>query len=165
MPTAHPMEAVLKNARLLAETFRRQGLPVVLVNVDGLPPGRTEQQRRLPALPEDWTELVAELDRQPQDHVVTKHSPGAFTDTGLNAHLRRLDVTQVVILGVATSNGVEVTARQAYELGYNVTLVIDAMTDGQGDAHEWSISRVFPRIGETGVTQDILDNLEGSTRE
>jgi nicotinamidase-related amidase len=35
-----------------------------------------------------------------------------------------LNVTQVVITGVATSIGVEATARQAYELGYNVTLAM-----------------------------------------
>lgn len=164
MPTAHPMEAVLKNARLLAETFRRVGLPVVLVNVNGMPAGRTERRRSLPPLPEDWTEFVPELDRQPQDHVVTKHTPGAFTNTGLDAHLRELGVTQVVILGVATSNGVEVTARQAYELGYNITLAIDAMTDAQVDAHDWSLARVFPRIGETGTTRDILNHLPGNTQ-
>ncbi|MDR3475980.1 MAG: isochorismatase family protein, partial [Devosia sp.] len=73
-------------------------------------------------------------------------------------------VTQVVIVGVATSNGVEVTARQAYELGFNVTLAIDAMTDLQADAHAYSVTRVFPRIGETGATQDIIHLLEKSAR-
>jgi nicotinamidase-related amidase len=91
---------------------------------------------------------------------VTKRTPGAFTNTGLEAHLRGLGVTQVVIVGVATSNGVEVTARQAYELGFNVTLATDAMTDQQADAHAYSVTRVFPRIGETGSTQDIIDLLE-----
>jgi nicotinamidase-related amidase len=33
-----------------------------------------------------------------------------------------------VISGVATSAGVESTARHAHELGFNVTLAIDAMT-------------------------------------
>lgn len=35
----------------------------------------------------------------------------------------------VVIVGVATGTGVGVIARQAYELGFNVTLTVDAMTD------------------------------------
>ena len=93
---------------------------------------------------------------------MTKHTPGAFTNTGLDAHLRALGVTQVVIAGVATSNGVEVTARQAYELGFNVALATDAMTDLCADAHTYSITRVFPRIGETGTTQDIIGLLERS---
>lgn len=67
------------------------------------------------------------------------------------------------IVTVATSNGVEVTARQAYELGFNVTLATDAMTDMQTDAHNYSATRVFPKIGETGPTQEIINLLERIT--
>jgi nicotinamidase-related amidase len=154
------MVGVVKHVRALIEAFRGRGLPVVLVNAAGGAPGRTEQPRAHHEFPAGWTDLIPELNRQPQDHVVTKHTPGAFTNTGLEAHLRALDVTQVVIVGVATSNGVEVTARQAYELGFNVTLPTDAMTDSHADAHEYSTTRVFPRIGETSTTQQIIDLLE-----
>ncbi|TBW33803.1 cysteine hydrolase [Siculibacillus lacustris] len=158
----HPIEAVIERVGTMSAAFRAQGLPVVLVNVAGVAPGRTEQRRLDGAFPTGWTDLVPELNRQPQDHVVTKHTPGAFTNTGLDAHLRALGVTQVVIAGVATSNGVEVTARQAFELGFNVTLAIDAMTDANAEAHTYSITRVFPRIGETGTTRDIIDLLQRS---
>ncbi|POR47466.1 nicotinamidase-related amidase [Paraburkholderia eburnea] len=156
LPAVHPMDDVVKHAGALAEAFRQRGLPVVLVNVAGGAPGRTEQPRVHRELPAGWTDLIPELNPQPQDHLVTKHTPGAFTNTGLESHLRSLGVTQVVIVGVATSNGVEVTARQAYELGFNVTLATDAMTDLQSDAHTYSITRVFPGIGETGATQEIM---------
>jgi nicotinamidase-related amidase len=159
---ASPIDGVVKHAVALAEAFRARELPVVLVNVAGGAPGRTEQPRVRPDLAPGWTDLIPELNRQPEDHVVTKHTPGAFTKTDLEAHLRALGVTQVVIVGIATSNGVEVTARQAYELGFNVTLAADAMTDMRDDAHAWSLTRVFPRIGETGTTQDILDLLQKS---
>jgi nicotinamidase-related amidase len=161
-PIMPPMDAVVKHAAALTEAFRGQGLPVVLVNVDGGAPGRTEQPRGHVEAPPGWTDLIPELNRQPQDHAVTKHTPGAFTNTGLEAHLRALGVTQVVIVGVATSNGVEVTARQAYELGFNVTLATDAMTDGRDGAHAYSVTRVFPRIGETGATQEIIDLMKRS---
>ena len=159
LPTVHPMDGVVKHAGALAEAFRGHGLPVVLVNVAGGAPGRTEQPRGHREFPAGWTDLIPELNRQSQDHAVTKHTPGAFTRTGLEAHLRALGVTQVVIAGVATSNGVEVTARQAYELGFNVTLATDAMTDLQADAHAYSIARIFPKIGETGTTQEIIGLL------
>jgi len=161
-PIAPPMDGVVKQAVALTEAFRGHGLPVVLVNVAGGAQGRTEQPRGHMQFAEGWTDLIPELNRQPRDHVVTKHTPGAFTNTDLEAHLKALEVTQVVIVGVATSNGVEVTARQAYELGFNVTLATDAMTDGRADAHAWSITRVFPRIGETGTTREIIDLLEKS---
>jgi nicotinamidase-related amidase len=62
---------------------------------------------------------------------------------------------------VATSGGVEATARQAYELGFNVTLALDAMTDLREEAQEYSIRSVFPRLGETGSAQEITSLLEG----
>ncbi len=156
---AHPVEEIVERVRALTAAFRGRRSPVVLVNVAGIAPGRTEQPRTLRDLPADWTDLIPELNRQPKDHAVTKHTPGAFTRTDLETYLRSLAVTQVVIVGIATSIGVEVTARQAYELGFNVTLATDAMTDMQADAHAWSITRVFPRIGETGTTQEIIDLL------
>jgi len=163
-PIVHPMDGVVKHAVALTEAFRGHGLPVVLVNVAGGAPGRTEQPRGHMQLPPGWTDLIPELNRQPRDHVVTKHTPGAFTNTDLEAHLKALGVTQVVVVGVATSNGVEVTARQAYELGFNVTLATDAMTDGRDGAHAYSVTQVFPRIGETGTTHEIIDLLEKSAR-
>jgi len=162
LPTVHPMDDVVKHVGSLADAFRRHGLPVVLVNVAGGAPGRTEQPRSHRAFPAGWTDLIPELHQQPQDHMVTKLTPGAFTNTDLEAHLKAAGVTQIVVVGVATSNGVEVTARQAYELGFNVTLAIDAMTDLNADAHTYSVARVFPKIGETGTAQDIIDLLERS---
>jgi nicotinamidase-related amidase len=73
--------------------------------------------------------------------------------------LRAASVTQVVVCGVATSFGVESTARHAFELGFNVTLAVDAMTDMSAEAHANSLERIFPRLGETGVTKDIIDLL------
>lgn len=160
MPTAHPTEGVVKHAGTLAEAFRRHGLPVVLVNVEAPAPGRTEQAPRVREFPAGWTDFVPELNRQPEDHTVTKRTWGAFTNTGLEEHLKNLKVTQVVIAGVATTAGVESTARQAHECGFNVTLAIDAMTDMNADAHLNSITRIFPRMGETGTTREILDLLD-----
>ena len=160
MPAAHPIAEVVKQAAALADAFRRRGLPVVLVNVDGVPPGRTEQVSNVAGLPAGWTELVPELNRQPEDHTVTKRNWGAFTNTDLEAYLKSLRITQVVIAGVATSLGVESTARHARELGFNVTLATDAMTDRSAEAHANSLTRIFPRLGETGMTQEILALLE-----
>jgi nicotinamidase-related amidase len=154
LPTVHPIGDVVKHASALADAFRRHRLPVVLVNVDAGAPARTEQARSTRDFPAGWTDLIPELNRQPQDHLITKRTWGAFTNTDLETHLKTLGVTQVVISGVATSVGVESTARHAYELGFNVVLAVDAMTDMNADA------RIFPRLGETGTSREIVDLLE-----
>ena len=64
-----------------------------------------------------------------------------------------------MIGGVATSIGVESTARQAHEHGFHVTLVTDAMTDLNPAAHDNTVSNIFPMLGETGTTGDILTFL------
>ncbi len=160
LPAVHPIAGVLKNAAALADAFRRRGLPVVLVTVTAAPSGRTETPSSVTQLPPGWTDLAAELNRQPGDHMVAKQTWGAFTNTDLEAYLKNFGITQVVIAGVATSIGVESTARHARELGFNVTLATDAMTDRNPDAHFNSVSRIFPRLGETGTTQEILGLLE-----
>jgi nicotinamidase-related amidase len=158
-PTVHPASDIIQNASQLASAFRSKNLPVVLVNVNAGAPGRSEQQPRFGDLPPDWTELVPELNRQPSDLTVTKRTWGAFPHTNLEQLLMDRGVTQIVLCGISTSIGVESTARQAYELGLNVTIALDAITDMNPDAHLNSTTRIFPRLGETGATRDIIDLL------
>jgi nicotinamidase-related amidase len=157
MPTVHPFDDVVANAVRLADAFRAKKLPVVLVNVAGGAPGRTERGpvgRR--EFPDGWTDLLPELNQQPSDKVVTKHTWGAFHQTDLAEYLGERGVTQVVVVGVSTSSGVETTARQAYEHGLHVTLATDAMTDLDPVTHENTVTRIFPKLGETGTTDEIL---------
>ncbi|MEX6508916.1 isochorismatase family protein [Jiella sp. M17.18] len=159
-PTVHPIDGIVANAARLTQAFRKKGLPVALVNVTGGAPGRTERNRSLTNLPDDWADLAPELGRQPSDILVSKTTWGAFASTDLEARLRTVGVTQVVLCGVATSIGVESTARQAYESGFNVTLATDAMTDMQAECHANSVERIFPRLGETGGTAGIVALVE-----
>ncbi|CAN5444307.1 isochorismatase family protein [soil metagenome] len=159
-PVAHPVGDIVQRSSALAVAFRARGLPVVLVNVADSAPGRTERPRLTAPFPDGWTDLIPQLNRQPADILVTKRSWGAFANTDLEQRLKVRGVTQVVVTGVATSVGVEATARQAYEQGFNVTLAVDAMTDMRAEAHAYSIANVFPRLGETGTTQEIIDLLD-----
>ncbi|MCI3274097.1 hydrolase [Streptomyces cylindrosporus] len=157
-------EVVARTARL-ADAFRAHDLPVVLVRVsfaaDGadVVPGRTEAAPRAGARPAGWDEIVGELAGHPGDITVTKRNWGAFHGTDLDVQLRRRGVTQIVLTGIATSIGVESTARAAHEHGYHVTLATDAMSDMSPEAHRGSVERIFPRLGETGSTDEILQLL------
>src|SRR5689334_13230846 len=93
------IEQVVPSTAALAKTFRRHGLPVILINVTGRAPGRTEAGDRGSAstLPADWADIVDELDLQRGDHLITKRRRSAFHDTGLDTLLRDLGVTQVVL--------------------------------------------------------------------
>jgi nicotinamidase-related amidase len=85
---------------------------------------------------------------------------GAFIGTSLDETLRRRGVTQVFVTGVATSGGVESTARGAHDYGYNVVVIVDAITDRSADAHDHCMQKIFPRMSETATTADVLKLLQ-----
>ena len=60
------------------------------------------------------------------EHLVQKRVPDAFCGTGLEALLRKAGIMQLVIVGVATHNSVEATARTAGNLGFATWVVEDA---------------------------------------
>ena len=161
-PLVHAVDDIVKRANALSDAFRRADLPVVLVIVDDVPPGRTEAPRHHFEITPEWVELIPELDQHPADLRVTKKSSGAFARTGLEDMLRIRGVTQVILAGVATGGAADSTARQAYELGFNVTMAVDAMTDVSLERHEHTISTVFPQLGETGTTEEILALLHAT---
>ncbi len=152
---------VVKHTAELAKAFRQRGLPVVLVNVIGRPPGRTDHSFPSRAFPPDFADLAPELDAQPSDILISKQRPGAFLGTELDAKLREKGVTQVFFAGIATSIGVEASARSAFDLGYNVVFVSDAMTDLNPVAHKHALEVNLPRLGEVDTTENVLKVLRG----
>lgn len=159
LPLAHPAADIVDRSAQLARAFRARGLPVVLVNVNAAAPGRTDAGRRNIAFSPDFAELVPELDQQPGDYLVTKQRVGAFIGTSLDQYLRSKGVTQVFLTGIATGSGVESTARSAFDHGYNVVFVTDAMTDRSPEIHRHCIETAFPKLGETDTTENILKLL------
>ncbi|TDX74955.1 nicotinamidase-related amidase [Rathayibacter sp. PhB151] len=162
-PMVHPISDVVIRAASLAEAFRDRGLPVALVTVDlGRPnAGRTEvgRGRTAPVLSREWSDPLVELGRSGKDLVLVKRGWSAFAGTGLHEMLTERGVTQVVLAGIATSFGVESTARDAYDRGYSVIVAVDAVTDMQEASHENSVRRVLPVLGETGTAAEVLGLL------
>ena len=160
IPGAHPTSDIVHNASQLVEAFRKKQLPVVLVNVNSRNEARTNVSFSGIQLPPDWAELIHQLNVQESDILISKKSWGAFLNTPLDAELKKRGVTQVVVIGIATSIGVESTARSAYDLGYNVTLISDAMTDRSLESHNHSVDVIFPRLAELGTTDELLKLIE-----
>ncbi|MES2275583.1 MAG: isochorismatase family protein [Bacteroidota bacterium] len=162
-PTIHPMAGVLENAAKLIAAFRKANLPVVIVNVNaaGAKWTRSRKDARQPigAYKDDFLEITHEIVTEPGDIFITKHTWGAFFETPLHDELQQRGITGIVMAGVATSIGVEGTARQASERAYNITFAADAMTDMVATAHENSLKVIFPRIGEVGLTDEIIEKL------
>jgi nicotinamidase-related amidase len=111
-------------------------------------------------MPADWADIVPELGPAPSDVVITKRQWGAFYGTDLDLRLRRGGIDTIVLAGIATTYGVESTARFAYEYGYQQIFAEDAMSDRSVEAHKSSIEFVLKRIGRVRKTADILQALK-----
>jgi nicotinamidase-related amidase len=163
-PFARPFREVVANSVRLVEAFRRAQLPIVLVTVAPSRDGgdwlhkRTEMRHPMPTAPE-FGELVSELEPREHDIVLTKRQWSAFHGTELDLQLRRRGITGIVLAGVATSIGVDSTARAAHEHSYNLTFAADAISDLDPAAHEHAMTKIFPRLGEIDTAERIVSLL------
>ena len=162
----HTAPDVVSRARRLAEHCRRVGATVVLVRVAFAPDGRDRLAPRVDAaawssgpVPPDFSEIVSELGPREGDLVVTKRQWGAFYGTELDLELRRRGIRTIVLGGISTNFGVESTARDAYERGYEQVFVEDAMAGMTAAAHGFPITAIFPRIGLVRSTEQVLAAL------
>jgi len=157
-----PSAQVVARSRQLAAAFRAKGAPVVLVTVgnldtrDMLQPACDAGHPPAAQRPANWSTLVPELDVQPSDIRITKRQWGAFYGTELDLQLRRRGVRTIVLAGISTHVGVESTARDAYERGYEQVFVSDAMAAPSVEAHANTLKNVFPRIGRIRTTEQVL---------
>ncbi len=161
----HAAASVVANAVRMAEAFRARGAYVVLVHVgpsqdgkDALRPVTDPQPPRPPPQP-GWDDFIPELGPKAGDHVVRKRQWGAFYGTDLDLQLRRRGIDTIILCGISTNYGVESTARDAYERGYNQIFVEDACSSRSAEDHAFPFRAIFPRIGVVRNTEDVLRAL------
>jgi nicotinamidase-related amidase len=165
LPTVHPADDVVVQGARLAAAFRERDLPVVLVRTAFAADGGDVLRSRVDAAPPaispgpDFATLRPELARTERDLVVTKHQWDAFHGTDLDLQLRRRRIDAIVLAGIATSIGVESTARTGWSLGYELAIATDALTDLVQTAHDNSVTTILPRLGRLDTTAAILRAL------
>lgn len=137
---------VVARAVRLAAAWRRSGATVVLVRVE----------RPNVAVQPPGSDFVAELEPQESDIILVKRTVGAFYGTGLAERLRERGVDTVVMAGLATTMGVESTARAAADHGFQVLFAADAMSGMTAAEHDHALTAVLPRFGEVLTTEDLL---------
>jgi nicotinamidase-related amidase len=140
---------LVARGKTLAAKFRAARAPVVLVNaapkLDG-PERQVDEPTPLPkTLPAGFIDLTPGL-AEPGDILITKSTWGAFFMTDLDSELKKSGVSTIVLGGVATHIGVDTTARQAWELGYELVIARDVTTSLGPEPHEATMRHIFPRI-------------------
>jgi nicotinamidase-related amidase len=148
----HSANEVYQRAGRLAARFRELGAPVALVRVGWSADGGG-------SFPANWMEYADELNVAESDIHIIKRQWGAFYGTELELQLRRRGITQIVLGGISTNIGVESTARNAFELGFNQILVEDMMSSSDADHHRFAVENIFPRLGRVRSTEQVLQAL------
>lgn len=147
----HSSEQVFAGATAMSERCRAAGALVVRVRVSfsaGLPDALdppVDQPFNAAALPAGWDEFPDHPERH-GDLIITKRQWGAFYGTELELQLRRRGIRTVVLGGVATNIGVESTARDAWERGFELVVAEDLCSASTAEQHDSSMRHIMPRI-------------------
>lgn len=161
----HTSEEVIKNASKLVKAFSEKGAFIVLVRVstiDGkdMVKPKTDLKAAGMKYPEGWDNLVPEIADTKNAHIITKKQWGAFYGTDLDLQLRRRGIDTIILGGVSTNIGVDTTAREAYQHGYNQIFAEDAMSAITKEEHDYVCKYIFPRIGKIRTTKEIISSLK-----
>lgn len=157
------LEAV---ARAIAGA-RTAGVPVVYVRL-ALRPGRAGvslRNKRFTKLHAEFTEGAPGLEfhpaiaPEPSDIVLTKHRVSAFAGSGLDALLRSLGTTHLVLTGVSTSTVVLMTAMTAADLDFDITVLSDGSFDSRPRVHDMLMSDIFPALATVAAADEWLTGL------
>jgi nicotinamidase-related amidase len=144
---------VLERCVALAKATRSVGGVVVNVRVER--PGVEVQP--------EGSGFAPGVEPEPGDIEIVKRTIGAFGRTGLDDQLRARGIETVALAGIATNFGVESTGRAADDLGYATVYITDAMTGLDGDAHDFAVAEVFPRLGTVCTGTEYVAALSPST--
>lgn len=114
-------------------------------------------------------EFQDELTPLDSEHVVEKNVPDAFVHTGLERWLHARAIQNLVIVGVATNNSVESTARSAGNLGFATSVVADATfafakadyagtIRTAGEVHAMSLANLHGEYASVVMSEKFLAN-------
>lgn len=114
-------ENVIARINNLSELFRTKGLPVIFIQHNG------RKQNYCTPGSKEW-EILDELDRKPNDVVISKQANDSFYQTQLHHFLQMNRIDELVITGCATDFCVDATIKSALVNDYNLTIISDAHT-------------------------------------
>ena len=151
--------------RLLARA-RQTGTPVIFTEVRYLPGGRDGGvffRKATPLKVLEWGnpmgDLVEEMDRRPDEVMVTKQYPSAFFGTSLAATLTAMGVDTVLITGLTTSGCVRATCVDAMSHGFVTLIVSDAVGDRAAEPHRANLFDMSAKYADLVTTAEADDYL------
>jgi nicotinamidase-related amidase len=155
------LRSAVPMARALAalkERAREAGLPVIYVN-DNFGKWRSDFRQQLRHCLEDDVRgrpVVEQLIPDAEDYFVLKPKHSGFYNTTLPLLLEYLDVTKVIITGIATDNCVLFTASDAYMRDLRVVVPRDCVAAVDPRRHESALEQMRNVLkADTSVSSEL----------
>lgn len=115
-------EAAGKNTKQILEYFRSHDLPVIHIKHIATQEGATF------FLPNtSGAEINSIVSPKVDEKIITKNYPNSFRETELLSYLQSQGIENLVITGMMTDVCVDATVRAAMDLGFNNTVIVDAV--------------------------------------
>jgi nicotinamidase-related amidase len=102
---------------------------------------------------------------QPGDFVVVKKRASAFSSSELMPLIESLDITHLVLSGLATGGVVLSTVRDAADRDLDLTVLSDACADRDDEVHRVLCQKVFPMQAAVTTVADWVAALRPSPAE
>ncbi|HET7263949.1 MAG TPA: isochorismatase family cysteine hydrolase [bacterium] len=161
------VDQVVPNLRTLIEAWRGKGLPVIFTRLvaDDQHAGSLSRQAGVtgfwtsPASPE--AEFLPGVAPEHSDTLIDRTTVSAFAGTPLADRLRALETRSVVVAGVLAGGAVDLTAREAADLGYSVVVASDACAAETWTLHTLTTTMLVGALIRVRSVAAILEMLDG----
>ncbi len=157
----------VKNTKAVLEVCRKKGIPVIHVRF-ALRPGAPEVSAKPGPLFTAFTkmgvlvdgtwgaEIIDELQPVGNEPVVSHASKNGFYGTDLDIILQAMDVSDLMIAGIATARYVVLaTTLSASDRQYYPIVLQDCCNDASDDLHNWIIDNVLSYIAVISDSQEV----------
>ena len=158
---------VVPNLRTLLQACRGKGLPIFFTRRVGEGNGVGAVARQA-AVTGFWTTpdsedaaFVSDLGPGDGDTVLDRTTVSAFAGTNLAEHLGSLGIRSVLVAGTPAGGPVDLTVREAADLGYNVVVVSDACAAETWTLHTLTMTLLVGGLIRVRTVEAVLEMLDG----
>ncbi|HOJ63047.1 MAG TPA: isochorismatase family cysteine hydrolase [Spirochaetota bacterium] len=154
---------LIPNIKKLQTFFRKNNYPVIFLRLCGKKKDRSDLHRFFKNHNDKGEKLglynVYPLEDDPMSFVLDEIKPleneiifckttfSAFNSTNINEYLKKNNISYIFFTGIATSQCVETTARDASDYGYSVIHIDDAQGDYYEYIHKLSLESSYSLCG------------------
>ena len=107
------------------------------------------------------TQWVPGIEPEATELVIEKAAPSLFHNTAADARLRAAGVRTLVIAGIATEQGVDMTSRHAQIHGYFTVIVEDGVASYSQEAHEHGMA-LLRRMTYVATSEQVIAAWRGA---